>query len=118
MLEIAFWLLVGHAVADFGLQSDWMAQYKSRHNKDAHVLSARPGLIWIHVLGAHSMMHAGAVALATGSLLLGVLEFVAHFAIDYAKSEGKFGFHTDQLLHLGCKVLWFILLFGTPIGSL
>ncbi|MEN8720490.1 MAG: DUF3307 domain-containing protein [Oceanococcaceae bacterium] len=118
MFEVAFWLLVGHAVGDFALQSDWMAIYKSRHNKDVKVLSNAPGLIWIHVLGSHCSVHAGAVALATGSIVLGILEFIAHFAIDFCKSEGWFGFHTDQFLHLGCKALWLVLLFATPLGSL
>ncbi len=118
MLETAFWLLVGHAVGDFALQSDWMVKYKSQKNTDVQVLSNRPGLIWVHVLGAHCMVHAGAVALATGSVLLGLFELIAHFATDYAKSAGWFGFHTDQFLHLLAKGLWLILLFYTPIGSL
>ena len=78
MLETAFWLLVGHAVGDFALQSDWMVKYKSQKNTDVQVLSNRPGLIWVHVLGAHCMVHAGAVALATGSVLLGLFELIAH----------------------------------------
>ncbi len=118
MLEIGFWLFVGHAMGDFALQSDWMAVYKSRHNKDVHVLSTAPGLIWIHVLGSHCAVHAGAVALATGSIVLGLFELIAHFIIDFSKSEGWFGFHTDQFLHLGCKVLWLVLLGTTSIGSL
>lgn len=114
MLEVAFWLLVGHAMGDFGLQSDWMARFKSRHNADSRIPSKRPDLIWIHVLGSHCMIHGGAVALATGSVTLGIMEMVAHFTIDYGKSEGWYGFHADQCLHLACKGLWLGLLFAAP----
>ncbi|MGJ8669651.1 MAG: DUF3307 domain-containing protein [Oceanococcus sp.] len=106
MLETLFWLLVGHAVGDFGLQSDWMAKHKNRHVQEASALSSKPGLIWIEVLAAHSLIHAGAVALATGSILLGVLEFIAHWIIDYGKCEDWFGFHTDQGLHILSKFIW------------
>ncbi len=110
MFEILFWLLVGHAVADFALQSDWMARYKCRHNKEAAVLSSRPELIWIHVLTAHSLIHGGAVMLVTGSIWFGLAETVAHWGIDFAKGEEWIGFHTDQMLHIGCKILWFLLI--------
>lgn len=110
MLETLFWLLVGHAVADFGLQSDWIAQHKNPSFRTKVERSSRPELIWIEVSAAHSMMHAGAVALATGSMVLGLLEFVAHWIIDFCKCENYFGFHTDQLLHLGCKLAWLMLL--------
>lgn len=110
MLETLFWLMVGHAVADFGLQTNWMAVHKSRHVRDTSAFSSRPELVWIEVLSAHSLIHAGAVTLATGSILLGLLEFVAHWLIDYAKCEDKFGFHTDQALHILSKFLWLGLL--------
>ncbi len=110
MLEPLFWLLVGHAVGDFGLQSDWMARYKNRHMQGQSVFSAKPELIWLEVLSAHCLIHAGAVALATGSVLLGLLEFVAHWLIDFCKCEDYFGFHTDQCLHIACKILWFVML--------
>jgi hypothetical protein len=31
---------------------------------------------------------------------------VAHWFIDDAKCRGKFGYHTDQILHVVCKVAW------------
>lgn len=111
MLETLFWLIVGHAVADFGLQSDWMAVHKSRHVRDTSAFSTRPELVWVEVLSFHCVIHAGAVALATGSVLLGILEFVAHWIIDYAKCEDAFGFHTDQALHVASKFVWLFLLY-------
>lgn len=111
MLETLFWLLVGHALGDFGLQSDWMAKNKNRHAQQLpNDFSRRPQLIWLEVLSAHSLIHAGAVALATGSLLLGFLEFCAHWMIDFGKGENWFGFHTDQALHILSKFVWLGLL--------
>lgn len=102
--------MVGHAVCDFALQSDWMVQFKSRHNNVPADYSQLPDWVWIHVLGSHCMLHGGAVALATGNVLLGVAETVAHFLIDFGKSEHWFGFHTDQALHIACKFVWLFFL--------
>lgn len=115
-LVLLFGLMVGHALGDFALQNNWMATYKCRHQKP-DVKSKRPDLIWLHVLSAHCALHAGftglVVLLVTRSmglaLILGLAEFVAHWAIDFAKSENKFGFHTDQLLHYSCKLIWAII---------
>jgi len=51
-------------------------------------------------------MHGGAVALATGSVMLGALETVAHFFIDLAKCRNMTNPGQDQVIHLGCKALW------------
>ena len=60
--------------------------------------------------GEHLLYHAGAVALATGSVALGACEFVAHWLIDVAKCVGLTGIHTDQCMHIACKLLWVLLL--------
>jgi hypothetical protein len=98
-LELYFWLTVGHALADYPLQGDFIAQAKNRH-------TAPGALFWRWVLPTHGLIHGGFVALVTGSVLLGVAEAVAHSAIDYAKCEGWLSFDADQLLHLACKVCW------------
>lgn len=108
--EVFFWLMVGHAIADFALQSDWMVTFKSRHNKVPPEYSNRPDLVWVHVLTSHALLHGGAVALATGNVWLGVAETVAHWIIDFGKCENWFGFHTDQVLHIACKFVWLLFL--------
>jgi hypothetical protein len=37
---------------------------------------------------------------------LGLFETVAHWVIDFGKSEGWYGFHLDQILHVVCKIAW------------
>jgi len=103
IFEMAFWLLAGHAAADFALQTRWMTAAKNHHNR----LVEDGGFpVWPLALGAHGLIHGAAVALATGSILLGCLETVSHALIDFMKSDGRYGFYADQALHLGLKALW------------
>lgn len=105
-LDIAFWLLAGHAAADFALQTRWMTvakDHRSTLNKCAQPL-------WPIALSAHGLIHGGAVALATGSVMLGALETISHMVIDYVKSAGRIGLYVDQVLHIVCKGVWLGLL--------
>ena len=95
------WLLIGHALCDYPLQGDFIGKFKS-----PRVPSPVKETIWPYLLTAHSLIHAGAVWLITGSPFAGIEEFVTHWQIDLGKSLGYFGFHTDQVLHVACKVLW------------
>jgi hypothetical protein len=97
---ILFWLLVGHALCDFPLQGEYLAACKRR----AHRHGA--GGMWVFGLSAHALIHAGAVALVTGSIGLGLCEFAAHWTIDCLKCEGKISTATDQALHFVCKLAW------------
>lgn len=100
-------LLAGHAVADYPLQGEYLAIAKRP--------KGNPDLAWPYALSAHAMIHSGAVALVTGSPILGVFEFLAHSAIDFAKCRGLIGLSADQGLHVACKVLWVALLFGGAV---
>lgn len=103
--HVAFWLLVGHALADFPLQGDFLAKAKNHR-------APLPGVPWLPCLLAHVAICGGAVALATGSLGLGIAEAFIHFQIDWAKNQGDFGFTDDQVLHLLCKFAWFLVATG------
>ncbi len=105
VIAVFFWMLVGHALGDFALQTEWMVQNKGPR-KRLRATAEQRDLIWTHVLTAHALIHGGAVALATGMVWLGVLETIAHWFIDYGKSKRLYGFHVDQFMHLGCKVIW------------
>lgn len=106
LFELVFWLLVAHAVADYAMQTEWMVRSKSRHALQPSSSSARPDLIWLHVLTAHSLIHGAGVALVTGQVWLGIAETVAHWIIDFGKSDHWYGFHTDQFLHIVAKLCW------------
>lgn len=131
MLALLFWLLVGHALADYPLQGDFLARAKNHRNP-------LPGVPWVYGLLPHALIHAGAVTFLTGSPTLGALELVAHALIDYGKCAGAFGssgdyaapgrvewdghaadrraFHLDQALHVACKLAWVLLapVIGAP----
>ena len=106
-LQIFFALLIAHALFDYPLQGDFLSRNKNRHYKDEN--NKVKGL-WIHCLTSHSILHAGSVWLITGSFIIGIMEFVLHWIIDFLKCEGITNFHTDQFLHVLCRILYVIIL--------
>lgn len=107
ILYILFFLIVGHAIWDFPLQGDAVAINKNRH-ANTPLQKAVP---WYYWNLAHALTHGGMVALITGSVIFGILETIAHFLIDFCKSEKWINIHQDQLLHILCKIIWMILWF-------
>jgi hypothetical protein len=91
-------LVMGHFVADFGLQNDRMAVEKCPGKGVA--------LPWQWWLGSHAAIHGFFVAVLTGVPLLGLGEWVLHAAIDLAKCRKRYGLRADQGLHILTKVLW------------
>lgn len=107
MLTLLFFLIVAHALADYPLQGDFLAQAKNRHTELGQLIGA-----WPLCLIMHGLIHAGAVMLILHSLPLALLELVLHCLIDLAKNEKKISFITDQALHLACKVLYVAIVFS------
>lgn len=103
ILVYLFLFSVGHAVADFALQSDTMAKSKYKYNYPA---------VWFYYLTAHALIHGGMVFLVSGSETLGVLEATSHWFIDYGKTRNYYGIHVDQLLHFLCKLAWIGIIIG------
>jgi hypothetical protein len=106
-LILFFALAIGHAFADFAWQSQFMAVNKNRHLVPKDTDHGAPSSMWIHVLTAHCLVHAGVVWCVLGSLklawLAALIELVLHWIIDFVKCEGRTGFNTDQTLHYLCK---------------
>lgn len=99
--QALLWMLIGHAIADYPLQGDWLSKAKN------HTLHLVPGeAIWLGALLSHAAIHAGAVRLVTGSWLLAACEFAAHAAIDRTKCAGLLSYNRDQLAHVACKIVW------------
>jgi hypothetical protein len=105
-----FYLLAGHALADFALQGDAMAACKCR--KSSH--PAAVGVPWYYWLTSHTLLHGGIVAAVVRAygyeqhvaVGFGIAEAVVHWIIDYAKCARLFGIHVDQFLHVACKAVW------------
>lgn len=96
-------LWAAHWVCDYPLQGDYLAKAKAE------------GPLRIYHLCAHAGIHGGAVALVTGSLLLGLVEWFLHSIIDQLKVSGRTSFALDQWLHLMCKVLYALALSFGPL---
>ena len=108
MLTVFFLLLCAHALCDFPLQAGAMAVEKNRHS----TTELQRSVPWFYWLTAHAFIHGGAIYLVTRSLTLGVIETVLHWVIDFAKCEGWTNIHTDQFLHIACRVAYCWLLWN------
>lgn len=105
-LVLLFALAIGHSLADYPLQGDFLAIHKNRHVRHPQHSRDFPPTLWIHCLLAHSLIHAGFVWVITGKMLFALTEVVLHFIIDAVKCERLTSYHTDQLLHMACKALY------------
>lgn len=98
-LTVLLTLLFLHALADYPLQGDYLAKAKNRH-------APIPGVPWYQAMFGHTMIHAGFVFLATGSIALSIAEMVVHWVVDDNKCAGGLTFNQDQFIHIMCKVFW------------
>ena len=98
-----FYLLAGHALADFPFQAGPIAIEKNRHS----TTQLQKEVPWYYWLTAHALVHGLVVGLLTGRPDLGIGEAVLHWFIDFAKCEGWTNIHIDQALHVLCKALWY-----------
>lgn len=103
-----FALVIGHAVADFALQGKFLAIRKNRHIKSIDYIGDSPASLWVYCLTAHSLVHAGAVWVVTGSVVFAFAEFVLHWLIDFVKCEKWTNFHQDQGLHILSKAVYVV----------
>jgi hypothetical protein len=115
-VQVFLALSVGHAIADFPLQGEFLATCKNRHVLKKLDDPLRPPSIWLTCMLVHCVTHAGAVWLITGSFLFGVIELVLHFIIDVLKCEGYTDFNMDQILHIACKVVYVIVAYAGWLG--
>lgn len=96
VLMMALLLLGAHWLADYPLQGQFLSDAKVQ------------GPLRFYHLTAHAGIHGAAVALATGSVWLGIAEWVAHTIIDELKVKGWTTFAFDQVLHIACKATWLL----------
>lgn len=107
-LTFFFYLLVGHFLCDFALQSETMAIEKNPKSSTA----LQKAVPWYHWLTAHAFIHGGAVALITGNIWFGLVEILHHWLTDWGKVNGKYSILLDQILHIvakfafACLLMW------------
>jgi hypothetical protein len=100
-------LIMGHMLGDFPLQGQFLALGKERgYWRGEHAPTNGGRCMWMYCLTAHSLIQAGIVWLISGSLVLCLVELVVHWVIDLSKGEGLINLATDQLLHIGTKVIF------------
>jgi len=111
-LLLFFALIIGHAFADFPLQGDFLSHGKNRHITPPRLADGKgsPKSLWIYLMSAHCLIHAGFVWAISGLFVLALAEFVLHFVIDVLKCEGKTSFALDQWLHIACKAAYVVVL--------
>lgn len=97
-LTLIFLLVGWHFIADYSLQSDFIAEAKNRNTDIGKVF-------WVWVLPGHSMVHASGVTIITGSLIAGLFEFTIHTICDFLKCEDKITLGQDQYIHLLTKIV-------------
>ena len=108
------WFL--HCLADFGLQSEAMARGKNKNlelkNKERLV---KEGIIkeeafkkcWGWWLSGHAGIHALLIMLVFPTFwYLGLIEFIAHYTLDYIKTNGKTNPHQDQMFHIILRIIY------------
>ena len=102
-----FLLLVGHALADFSLQSDVMAKLKNRRNKPDWIPEGQKYVpTWFYWLMAHSLIHGGVVYVVTYNVWFSIIETIMHGVIDFLKCENITNPHIDQFLHFIIKIIY------------
>lgn len=110
ILQRLFLLLIAHAVTDYALQPPNVALGKNRfagpppgYEPGAH---GKILPVWPMVMAAHALINAGGVYIVTGNITFACIEFVLHFAIDWAKCEKTYNVFVDQSLHLVTKLMF------------
>jgi hypothetical protein len=120
--QLFFTLIAGHYLADFALQTEFMAVKKAKAFIEP---------IGFHVLTAHAAIHGLVAGVISGHFWVGVFVAVTHWLIDFGKASdlidnrfphtpgarrhgqthGMYGIHLDQTLHI------LVLLIATALVS-
>lgn len=85
-------LLAAHFLADFVLQTDFIAREKNPKTAKMGKSS--------YVLFMHCYLHASLTLLITRSWLCAFVMLASHYVIDEAKNNEAIDFTTDQALHV------------------
>ena len=90
-IKVIIWLCFCHWVADFIMQSDWMAKEKAKSNK---------------ALLIHCFSYGATIGAMTLSPLFGLVQFLIHIPVDYVTSRINAKLYADKKIH------WFFVSIG------
>jgi len=90
-IKLVLWLLFTHWVADFLMQSAWMAQNKSKQ---------------LDALAMHCLTYGGVVGLMTLNPMLGLINGLIHFPVDFVTSRINAKLWEEKKTH------WFFVCIG------
>ncbi len=104
IMDILFFLILGHLAGDYGLQTDKMAGGKG---KSLSILSSHV-LVYVITIWAffwfYSLLYQPGLALKTVTLLSLAALFILHWLQDFLKSRlrncSKQVYYLDQVMHL------------------
>jgi hypothetical protein len=113
LLALLFFLIAAHALMDYSLQNDSMAVCKCP--KSTSPLAA--AVPWYYWLTSHALLHGAAVGVIFRWMgftwdvvaLVAMAETVIHWYVDFGKCAKWYSLHTDQALHVVCKIAWWAL---------
>lgn len=102
-IQLLLTLIAGHYLADYGLQSRYVAENKGK-------IFIMPDAF--HALTAHAAIHGLVIGLLAGSFNAGLSVAITHWVIDFSRSsewlmkklsikrDRTFSIHIDQVLHV------------------
>ena len=103
-----FAMAIGHAVADYPLQGQYLARTKDPKGRNESLGEGKND--WILSLNAHCLIHGGMVWLITGVVWYGLVEWLLHLIVDYLKIRELTSLAGDQLLHFACKLVYAVVI--------
>jgi len=91
-IQLFLMLVAGHYLADYALQSDFMAKNKADALKTA---------MGFHTLTAHAAIQGLVAGLLSQNFTIGIVVAITHWIIDYGKAaKNWYGINIDQFLHI------------------
>jgi hypothetical protein len=115
-MDILFFLILGHLVGDYALQTDFMAENKG---KSPLVLSAHVAIyvasLWAFFM-FYSILYQPGLFFKLATLLFLGFVYIEHWLQDYLKNRhkecSKQMYYLDQVLHI--SILYFYRIFIYP----
>lgn len=107
---LCIFLIFSHFLADYGLQTEYVALNKGKNLWPmlAHC-SINAFIVVLSIILYGFMVTSAPLAFVFNlAVTLGCYEFVMHFIIDTLKCNNVIGYNTDQLCHIIAKILIYI----------